>query len=255
MGRALLPFSLLLVLLAATGCRREVPLTVFAAASVTDVMEEAAAAWERETGGRLRLTFGSTSSLARNLKHGARADLFIAAHPVWIDHLEGWGRLIRGSRTALFGNRLALIGTLGEVKLLSLREGAGLAVTGRLAVADPDHVPAGVYAKQALMWLGAWDEFRDRLAVAGNVRGAVAFVQRGECRYGIAYATDACRDEGVVLIDLFPPAAHDPILYEAGIVAGGREEAAAGLLRFLRSGVARRVFSRSGFVITADGAR
>jgi molybdate transport system substrate-binding protein len=233
----------------------EIP-TVFAAASLTaaltEVMEGPAAA----EGLQARLVFGASSTLARQIAAGAPADLYLSASTEWMDYLEQEGLVAAETRVDLLAGALVLIAPRGEGFSVEWRPGVSLAraFVGRLALADPDHVPAGVYARQALTHLGWWDGLRQRLAPAQDVRAALAFVERGECGTGIVYATDALANDRVELLGRFPADSHDPILYPLAAIRGRDTPAVRRLLAFLQSTSAIEVFARRGFAIPPRSA-
>lgn len=255
---ALLPVVAILASLGG-GCgpRRDEPLTVFAAASLTDGLDRGLAAWEAEGHEPARASYAASSTLARQIEEGAPADLFLSANEAWMDRLQSAGRLATGTRIDLLGNDLVLVTRRGSGIAPDPSDGAAFAaaIPGRLAIADPGHVPAGIYGEQALWSIGAWGALANRLAVAGDVRGALTFVARGECAAGIVYATDAAVEDDVVVAARFPEDSHAPILYPAAAVNGGRIEAAAALLAWLAGERGRAIFAEAGFRVPAGTAR
>lgn len=225
------------------------PLTIFAAASLKNALDEAAEAWN---GPRIRASYAASSALARQLERGAPADLFLSADTLWMEWAEA-RRLVRAeTRRDLLGNSLVLIAPAGAKPTLALRPGmdlAGALGDGRLAIADPDAVPAGRYAKAALQSLGVWNEVRDRLARAENVRAALAFVARGEAPLGIVYASDAVADSTVEIAAAFPGSLHPPIVYPVAVTTASRRPEAASFVDFLASERARAIFERHGFTV------
>ncbi len=225
------------------------PVRVYAAASTTDAISEALAELEAAGGPVIQASFGASSTLARQLEHGAPADLFLSASPAWMDRLEQVGRVVPGTRTDLLSNQLVLVAPAGEQPLgpdLALADllAARLA-EGRLALADPDHVPAGQYARQALEALGLWEGVEDRLAPAGDVRAALAWVERGEAPLGLVYRTDALVSDRVVTLATLPADLHHPIAYP--VAAVGEGDAVRSALAFLTGEQAAAVFARHGF--------
>jgi molybdate transport system substrate-binding protein len=251
--RCLLSFILALCLsLPAVAADVGPPLRVFAAASLTDVLQELGTAWERRTGQAVRLNFAASSALARQLESGAVADVFVAADTEWMDYLQARNLIDAGSRIELLGNRLVLIAPADSPLQLKIAPGFALAAAlgrnGRLATGDPDSVPVGKYAKMALTSLGVWNPLADRLVRADSVRTALLFVERGEAPLGIVYATDAAIDPGVRIVDTFPATTHLPIIYPAARLAAG-DPAASDFIAFLRGPAARGVFERYGFTV------
>lgn len=224
-------------------------LLVFAAASLTNVLGELSPAWQKKSGVVVKLSFASSSVLARQIEAGGRADVFVSADQEWMDYLQERNLLMESSRRDLVGNRLVLIAPADSrltLRIASRFDLAGALAGGRLATGDPDTVPAGRYARSALTSLGVWDSVADRLARADNVRGALMFVARGEAPLGIVYSTDAAVDRNVRVIDTFPASSHKPITYPAAAIKGSRGEAAA-YLEFLAGPAAREGWRRFGF--------
>jgi molybdate transport system substrate-binding protein len=226
-------------------------LTVFAAASLTDAMKDVAAAWERQGHAALRLSFGASSTLARQIEQGAPANLFASADEQWMDYLASRDLIVPGTRRDLLANRLVLIVPAGRARQLAIGPGFELAALlggdGRLATGDPAHVPAGIYARQALQKLGVWDVARPRLAPTADVRGALLLVERGEAPVGIVYATDAAISRGVTIAGVFPDDSHDPIAYPFAVTRPGDTPEARALLGFLAGPDARAIFASRGF--------
>jgi molybdate transport system substrate-binding protein len=224
-------------------------LLVYGAASLTDALGDAARVFGERTGIDVKTSFASSSVLAKQIEAGAPADVFISADPEWMDYLAQRGLLKAASRHDLLGNRLVLIAPADSRVALRLRAGADLAAAlgaGRLAAGDPDGVPAGRYAREALTKLGLWDQVAARLVRAENVRAALEYVARGEAPLGIVYRTDALADRRVRIVDTFPADSHAPIIYPVALTAHARP-AAARFAAFLESAAARQIFVRYGF--------
>ena len=244
MKRALLAVALVV---AAACAQADDRLLVFAAASLKNALDEAAASY----GKKVVASYGASSTLARQIENGAPADVFISADLEWMDYLEKKRLLAPGTRRDLLGNRLVLVSPV--INPLRLEPSAGFPLakalgSGRLAIADPQSVPAGKYARAALQKLGVWNEVAARLAPADNVRGALAFVARGEAPLGIVYATDAREEPRVVVAGVFPEDSHPPIVYPAALLRGARPGARE-LLDFLASPAARAIFGKHGFAL------
>lgn len=228
------------------------PVTVFAAASLKNALDEAVSIHGQRTGTRVTVSYAASPALARQIEAGAPADLFISADLDWMDYLETRQLIRPATRVNLLGNRLVLIAPSDSKTSLAVERGMPLARAlgdGRLAVADPDAVPAGKYAKAALEALGAWSAVAPRLAPAENVRAALAFVARGECPLGIVYATDAAAEPRVRIVGAFPAGTHPPIVYPAAITATAKSAGAASLVQFLGSAAAKPVFEKHGFTV------
>ena len=224
-------------------------LLVFAAASLTNVLDELSVTWERSTGVPVKLSFASSSVLARQIEAGGRADVFISADQEWMDYLQARNLIDKNSRRNLVGNQLVLIAPADSKLDLTIAPGFKLAAAlggGRLSTGDPDTVPVGRYARSALRSLGVWDEVAERLVRADNVRGAMMFVARGEAPLGIVYTTDALIDPKVRIIDTFPVNTYAPITYPAASLNDARAESAA-YLAFLGSTAAAATWKKFGF--------
>lgn len=223
---------------------------VFAAASLKNALDEQAARY-RERGGRpVRIAYAASSALARQIEAGAPADLFISADLAWMDHLERAKRLAPGSRVNLLRNRLVLVAPAGSRASFAIGPGFPLdrlLGEGRLALADPDHVPAGRYARAALAALGVWDKVAGRLARADNVRAALNFVARGEAPFGVVYHSDAAATRDVRVIGTFPASSHPPIVYPAALVSGAAGADGAAFLRYLTTPEAGAIFRKHAF--------
>jgi molybdate transport system substrate-binding protein len=239
-----------LLLLPGAQAGTRAPVVVFAAASLTNALEEIDADYTKQTGVAVKESFASSSTLARQIEAGAPAQVFISADTKWMDYLAGKGLV--GAQTTLLGNALALIAP-SDAAIGPRGIGPGfdwlkpLGPDGRLSVGDPDHVPAGIYAKEALQHLGVWNELEPRLARAEDVRGALALVERGDAPLGIVYVTDARVSAKVKIVGVFPPASHSPIVYPAAMVKGGDTPSVRNYFRFLRGTQARAIFARFGF--------
>jgi molybdate transport system substrate-binding protein len=220
-------------------------LTVLAAASLRGYLDAAAAGC-----GPARLSFAASSALARQVEAGAPADAFISADTAWMDYLDGRGLIAPGTRADLLANELVLIAPRNDPVRLTIAPGFPIAAAlgdRRIALARPDAVPAGRYAKAAFTALGVWRAIEHRVAGADNVRAALALVSRGEAPLGVVYRTDANADPGVRVVDAFPPDTHPRIVYPAAAVKGGRVGAAKRFLDCLRAPAALAVWTRAGF--------
>ena len=225
-------------------------LLVLAAASLTNVLDDLSADWQETSGVTVKLSFAASSVLARQIEAGGKADVFISADQEWMDYLQSRGLIEKPTRRDLAGNRLVLIAPADSKIELKIAPGfplAGVLGGGRIATGDPDTVPVGRYARSALTSLGLWDEIRDRLVRADNVRSAMVFVARGEVPLGIVYTTDALVDQKVRIVDTFPANTHTPITYPAAVVNGARGEARP-FVEFLGGDVARGTWKKFGFV-------
>ena len=220
-------------------------LRVYAAASLSNELQEVGDEFERGSGVELRLSFASSSTLARQIEQGAPADIYISANPVWMDYLQKRQLIVDSTRVNLLGNSLVIVAPAEEVLVVDIRE--RLDFEGRLALADPDHVPAGMYAKQALVWFGWWQEMEQRLAVGSDVRAALVYVERRACQLGIVYGSDARASRRVKTVAVIPKESHDPIVYPAAAMNGAVRSAQL-FLGYLRGTTSMDVFRSHGFV-------
>ncbi len=226
-------------------------LVVFAAASLTEALDAVDGAFSAQTRIPVKTSYAASSVLAKQIEAGAPADAFLSADREWMDYLEQRQLLRPGTRRDLLGNALVLIAPAGSTVQLKIAPGFALAAAlgdGRLASADPDSVPAGLYARAALTKLAVWDSVQSRLARAENVRAALAYVARGEAPLGIVYLTDAKAEQRVRVVDVFPEDTHPPILYPAAAMAHA-QPAAQKYLEFLSGPQALEIFRRYGFRI------
>jgi molybdate transport system substrate-binding protein len=243
---------LLLLILTPLDARAQ-PLTVFAAASLTDAMKDVSALWVKTGHEAPRLSFASSSTLARQIEQGAPVNVFASADEQWMDYLAKKALVAAGTRKDLLGNDLVLVVPSTNRVKVKIEPGFGLAKLlgpgGRLGVGDPAHVPAGIYAEQALRKLGLWDEMLPRLAPAADVRSALLLVERGETPAGIVYGTDAAASKGVSVAGVFPESSHDPITYPFAVIKTGDTPDARAFQAFLSTPAVREAWTRWGFKI------
>lgn len=254
-GRILVSLLLLLQaqLTPAAENQREA-LIVFAAASLTDVLQQLGPQYTRSSGVPVKFSFAASSALAKQIESGAGADVFFSADQEWMNYLDQHNLIKHDSRQDLLGNRLVLIAPRDSKVAVTLAPGAPLLAAlgkdGRLATGDPDSVPAGRYAKSALTSLDLWDALEPRLARAENVRVALMYVARGEALLGIVYATDAAVEPKVKVVAVFPENSHAPITYPVAATKTASADAGS-FIQFLRSEAAQAVFARAGFRLVA----
>lgn len=232
--------------------RADEPVTVFAAASLKEAVESIAAAWKAETGADIRVSLAGSSALARQIEEGAPADIFISADQRWMDYLDEKGLVKDESRVDLLANRIVLVAPANSALEVSITPGFALAdMLGeeRLAMANVDAVPAGVYGKAALENLGVWESVKDKVAQAENVRAALLLVSRQEAPLGIVYETDAKVDPGVRVLDRFPEASHPPIVYPAALLSESDNPSASDFLSYLQGAKAHEIFAAAGFTV------
>jgi molybdate transport system substrate-binding protein len=222
---------------------------VFAAASLTEALDALDGAFTARAHVAVKASYAASSVLAKQIEAGAPADVFFSADHEWMDYLEQRQLLRVGTRRDVLGNSLVLIAPADSSVQLKIAPGFALVQAlgaGRLACADPDSVPAGLYARAALIKLGVWDGVQSHLARAENVRAALAYVARDEAPLGIVYLTDAQAGQRVRVVDVFPEDAYPPILYPAAVTAHAPPQAQA-YLEFLSGPEAREIFRRYGF--------
>ncbi|MBC0854148.1 molybdate ABC transporter substrate-binding protein [Pantoea stewartii] len=226
-------------------------ITVFAAASLTNALNEIAAHYKKTHGTEVVSSFASSSVLARQIEQGAPADLFISADQQWMDDAVAKKSMIDTTRYTLLGNDLVLIAPRSEnarpVTINDKTDWKRLLKGERLAVGDPDHVPAGIYAKEALEKLGAWSSLSPVLARANNVRAALALVERNETPYGIVYGSDAVASQKVQVVGTFPEDSHKPVEYPVAIVKDRDNAAVKAFYNYLKGPEAAAVFTQYGF--------
>ncbi len=229
------------------------PITVFAAASLKEALDAQLSAWSARTGVQVRVSYAGSNALARQIESGAPANLFISADVDWMDYLQQKNLIVAASRRDVLGNDLVLIAPTATAQTINIAPGFALAATlggGRLALANPDVVPAGKYAKAALTKLRVWTSVEGQLARAENVRAALSFVARAEAPLGIVYRTDALAEPKVSIVGTFPADSHPAIVYPAALVAGQETAAARALLDALVSADAKKMWQRFGFTTT-----
>jgi molybdate transport system substrate-binding protein len=227
-------------------------LVIFAAASLKNAMDNAAAAYTEETGVETAVSYAGSSALARQIEQGAPADVFVSANLDWMNYLSERGLTDKASELSLLGNRIVLVASTSSAVETTIAPGfdlAGLLGDERLAMANTDAVPAGIYGKAALESLGIWDTVSDKVAQAENVRAALALVSTGEAPLGIVYQTDAAADGNVRIVGRFPKDTHPPIVYPAAVLASSDNPAAAGFMKFLQTNVSRALFEAEGFAV------
>lgn len=223
---------------------------VLAAASLQESLSAVADAWARHGHPRPVISFAASSALARQVEAGAPADLFFSADEDWMNYLDQRHLLRGGSRVSLLTNAMVLVAPAASRLRLTVAPRFPLAQAlgnGRLAMADPDSVPAGKYGREALTALGVWGQVEPKVARAENVRAALALVARGEAPLGIVFATDARATPGVRVVSAFSPRSHAPISYPVAGLARATNPEGEGFRRFLMGGEAKAIFRRYGF--------
>ncbi|MGD9158895.1 MAG: molybdate ABC transporter substrate-binding protein [Desulfobacteraceae bacterium] len=232
----------------------EEDLILFAAASTTNAVTEAVKIYETRGLGKIKTSFASSSTLAKQIANGAPADIYLSANKKWMDYLEQKGAVQKQTRFDLLGNRIALIvPSQSPVRTIDIKKSLDisslLGSDGRLATGDPEHVPAGIYGKQALETLGLWEKINGRIAPMKDVRAALVMVERAETPLGLVYTTDAAISKKVRIAGVFPSECHPPIVYPIAIVTGGKSKAGTSFLNFLKTQDVRAVFIKYGFEV------
>ena len=246
-------FLLLLLLVLVPLQARAQALTVFAAASLTDAMKQVSELWVKAGHQAPRQSFASSSTLARQIENAAPANIFASADEQWMDYLAKKDLIVPATRKDLLGNDLVLVVPATHPVHVNIGPGfdlmALLGPDGRLSTGDPAHVPAGIYAEQALKKLGLWEKVSPRLAPAADVRSALLLVERNEAPAGIVYSTDAAASKAVSVAGVFPDNSHDPITYPFAVIKSGDTPEARAFLAFLSTPEVREVWTKNGFKV------
>ena len=242
--------ALWLFLLCASTAQAGPRVHVYAAASLTNAIEEISLAWSRAGGPRPTVVLAASSALAKQIENGAPADIFASADLEWMDYLAERRRIDPSSRVDLLRNELVLIAPKGRGVPVTLDKRFDLAAAfeGRLCTGEPGIVPAGTYARQALLHYGWWPSLARRVVGTDDVRTALTFVERGECPLGIVYATDAAISTRVTVVGRFPAGCHDPIVYPFALTTGAAPQARP-FFEYLRSEAALEIFRKHGFFV------
>src|ERR1700677_301094 len=225
------------------------PITVFAAASLTNVLQGLGDSFTNDTSVPVRFSFAASSALARQIENGAPADVFFSADLEWMDYLQTRNLIQRDTRHDVLGNRLVLIAPADSKIKLTIAPHfplLGALGKGRLATGDPDSVPVGRYAREALTALGVWNDVADRLVRADSARSGLAFVDRGEAPLGIVYETDALIDKHVRIVGVFPADSHFPIVYPIALTSTAKLDAAK-FVEYVRGPAGAVAFKANGF--------
>jgi molybdate transport system substrate-binding protein len=226
---------------------------VFSAGSTTNAVTDIATVFSREKGIKAITSFASSSTLARQIDKGAPAQVYISANKKWMDYLEQHKMIESHTRFNLLSNQLVLIAPDDSpLSTISIEKNFPLATligNGYMAMGDPDHVPSGIYGKQAMETLGVWERVKEKIVRSKDVRAALALVARGEVPVGQVYSTDAAISDKVKIIGTFPADSHPAIVYPAAIITGQDTPEARAFLAFLTSPEARTVFEKYGFSV------
>jgi molybdate transport system substrate-binding protein len=228
------------------------PVVVFAAASLKTALDAVAAAWKTHNGKTATLVYSSSDVLAKQIEHGASADVFISADPRGMDDLEKAKRLRGGTRRNFLRDKLVLIepsGSGGKIEIAKGFDLSGAAGDGKIAVCALDSCPEGMSAKESLEALGIFSSVEPKLVQTGNIQSTLTLVSRGEAKFGIVYATDARTDPAVKTAGTFPASSHGPLAYAGALLEASVNPDAADFLSYLRSQAATKIFTGQGFEI------
>jgi molybdate transport system substrate-binding protein len=252
MRRLLFSLAAAAVSVTLSAAARADDLLVFAAASTKNAVDDIIAVYTAAGGDKVEASYASSSDLAKQIENGAPAAVFISADTKWADYLAERNLVAADGRVDLLGNSIVLVVPKGGSLSVDLSQPDSLSTAlgdGKLAMGDPEHVPAGRYGKAALESLGSWGSVEDKVARAKDVRAALALVERGEAAAGIVYATDAAVSDKVDVVATFPASSHPEIVYPVLVVADRDGESARAFYRFLAGPAAREVFTRYGFTV------
>ncbi|CUH77014.1 Molybdate-binding periplasmic protein precursor [Tritonibacter multivorans] len=223
---------------------------VFAAASLKGVLEEVVDVYATATD--IRISYGSSATMARQIGLGAPADLFISANQLWMDDLDRKGKLVSDSQTPLLGNGLVLVSGRDQVPIEEWASLPDRLLGNKLVLAQVNAVPAGIYAKEALQAVGVWDAVAQNIVQSDNVRSALSFAATGAVKYAVVYETDALAEQRVHVVGRFPEGSHSPIRYPAAMISGRNNAQAEDFLAFLKGPIAASVFVAHGFTVLED---
>lgn len=252
MTRAVWALMILGVFISSAAARTQTNsvLTVSAAASLTDALQEIESAFRRaHPGVEVRNNLGSSGTLAREIEEGAPVDVFLSAAAKPMDELEAQHLIVAGTRRNLLRNTLVLIAPR-DSHITGFQQLSDRSVR-RIAIGDPASVPAGQYGKQTLIALHLLDGLRSKLVLANDVRQVLAYVETGNADAGLVYSTDAMTSHSIRIVAVAPESTHDAIVYPAAVVAHGHNEPVArSLVEFLSTPVAKAIFTKHGFTVT-----
>jgi molybdate transport system substrate-binding protein len=243
--------------LAVPGATAQEKVTVFAAASLKNALDDVNAAWKADTGKQAQISYESSGTLAKQIESGAPADIFVSADLKWMSYVSDKNLTKKDSEVKLLGNQIVLVAPKDSTLTATIGPDfdlAGLLGDGRLAIGDVKSVPAGTYAKAALEKLGVWASVESKVAQAANVRAALKLVATGEAALGIVYATDAVAEPNVKVIGTFPEDSHPAIVYPAAILADSKNADAEAFFKYMQSPKAKQLFEKQGFTFLAPAS-
>ncbi len=230
---------------------------VFAAASLQNALDDVVKQYSADTGKTVKVSYGGSSALAKQIEQAAPADIFFSADLDWMKYLHDKNLTVAATEKPLLGNEIVLVAPKDSTATVAIAPGfdigAVLGADGKLAMANVDSVPAGKYGKAAMTKLGVWDKVSAQVVQADNVRAALAFVTKGEAPAGVVYQTDANAEPGVKVIGTFPPDSHPPIVYPVALLAASNNPDARDFLAYVESDKAKPAFQKQGFTLVASG--
>ena len=222
---------------------------IFAAASLVDVLSELIDSFEVSHPVKVKVNLASSGTLARQIEQGGMPDVFISASKTWMRYVDSLGYVQKESVAEVAKNDLVLVAPAESapepLSIDSTLDFAALLGAGRLSIGDPEHVPAGKYAKEALDYFGWYAALTSKLLPAKDVRSALMVVEMGEVPAGIVYRTDALKSKKVTVIGIFPGHSHKPIVYVAGVCR--KSDAGTSFFSYIASVTAEPVWARYGF--------
>ncbi|MGI8313979.1 molybdate ABC transporter substrate-binding protein [Halobacillus mangrovi] len=243
---------ILLFVLFLFGCASEpepkTTLTISAAASLTDAIQEIANTYEETHNVTIRMNFAGSGKLAQQIEQGAPVDLYLSANQAWMNKLVNKNLVEPDSRTDLTSNRIVLIGAKGKEQQGPLEELPSWSTDQQLAIGDPESVPAGTYTKQALQTIQVWGKIQSQLVFSSDVRQVLAYVKSGNVGYGFVYASDAQISEHISILSTLDPKWHKPIIYPAAILStSDQKKEAKSFLSYLLSEPSQKILHNYGF--------
>ena len=252
MRKLLLIITSLLLALAAISCSSsqagESSITVFAAASLADVMEELSETFREEAGVKVSYSLGGSQILAQQIIRGAPADVFISADELAMERMDSKGLLEPGTRANLLTNELVLIVPSDDGSSIETLEQLGEPDVGRIAIADPELAPAGRYAKEALVSLGLWEKVEGKLILGADVRITLAYLTSGNSDAAIVYRTDVQLSRGAKVMEVVPQESHSTVEYPVALMKSAKETGAPErFVAFLKGDIATGIFQKYGF--------
>lgn len=241
----------MLISAAFAGCgntQKHPELRVFGAMSLTDALTEIGEQFTTKHGVRVSYNFAASSTLQRQIEKGASADVFISASPQQVTALETHDLLETGSRYDVLSNRLVLVSHKNSILSVESFERLADDAVSRIAIGQPEIVPAGTYAKEALTHLGLWEKVYPKLVFGTDVRATLAYVSAGNVDVAIVYQTDVTLSKNVKILYEFPVETHSPIVYPAVILKdSNRKQLAQQFMAYLKSASATKIFKIHGF--------